>query len=88
VSRRHRRGRAGRGLPGARQQARPRGRQTRCRCDPAGVRRRVSQMRRPMLPSPPKQGLGLRVDLFRGYFCVHFRYGPVTRSPSLRWLCR
>jgi len=25
--------------------------------------------------------LGLR---FRGHFCVHFRYGPMTRSPSLQ----
>ena len=25
---------------------------------------------------------------FRGHLCVHSRYGPVTRSPSLRWLCR
>jgi hypothetical protein len=28
------------------------------------------------------------VPYFRGYHCVHFRYGPGTRSPSLRWLCR
>ena len=25
---------------------------------------------------------------FRGYLCVHSRYGPVTRSPSSRWLRR
>jgi hypothetical protein len=25
---------------------------------------------------------------FRGNLCVHFRYGPMTRSPSHRWLCR
>jgi hypothetical protein len=25
---------------------------------------------------------------FRGHFWVHFRCSPVTRSPSLRWLCR
>ncbi len=25
---------------------------------------------------------------FRGHLCVHFRYGPVTRSPSHGWLCR
>jgi len=24
----------------------------------------------------------------RGYLCVHFRYGPVTRWPSRRWRCR
>ena len=29
-----------------------------------------ASLRRPMLPSPPKQGLGLRIDLFRGYLCV------------------
>ena len=25
---------------------------------------------------------------FRGYLCVHSRYGPATRSPSFRWLRR
>ena len=25
---------------------------------------------------------------FRGHRWVYFRYGPVTRSPSLRWLCQ
>src|SRR6516165_8937760 len=25
---------------------------------------------------------------FRGHLRVHLRYGPVTRSPSLRWLCQ
>ncbi len=25
---------------------------------------------------------------FRGHLCVHFRYGPVTRSPSRGWLYR
>ena len=25
---------------------------------------------------------------FRGHLCVHFRCGPMTRSPSQRWLCR
>ena len=25
---------------------------------------------------------------FRGHLCVHSRCGPVTRSPSRRWLCR
>jgi len=33
----------------------------------------------------PKQGLGLRIlVLFRGHLWVHFRYGPVTCSPSLK----
>src|SRR6516164_3636064 len=36
-----------------------------------------------MLPSPRKRGLGLRISvLFRGHLWVHFRCGPVTRSPS------
>ena len=25
---------------------------------------------------------------FRGHLCIHFRYGPLTRSPLLQWLCR
>src|SRR5208337_2280111 len=25
---------------------------------------------------------------FRGHLCIHCRYGPLTRSPPLRWLCR
>jgi hypothetical protein len=42
-----------------------------------------------MLPSPRSRGLGLRIFIFfRGYLWVYFRYGPVIRSPSLRWLCR
>ena len=42
-----------------------------------------------MLPSPRTRGLGLRISVFfRGHLWVYFRYGPVTRSPSLRWLCR
>ena len=27
-------------------------------------------------------------SLFRGHLWVHLRYGPVTRSPSRRWLCQ
>ena len=42
-----------------------------------------------MLPSPRSRGLGLRIFVFsRGHLWVYFRYGPVARSPSLRWLCR
>src|SRR5215472_6212614 len=42
-----------------------------------------------MQPSPRTRGLGLRIFVFsRGHLWVYFRYGPVTRSPSLRWLCR
>src|SRR5258707_5803706 len=45
--------------------------------------------RHAMLPSPRRRGLGLQVFiLFRGHFWVHFRCGPVSCSPSLRWLCR
>src|SRR5664279_471232 len=45
-------------------------------------------LRRFMLPSPNRWGLGFRFKEFRGHLWVHFRYGPVTRSPSLRWLCQ
>src|SRR5215475_15133638 len=42
-----------------------------------------------MLPSPHKRGLGLRSSVFcRGHHWVHFRCGPVTRSPSRGWLRR
>ena len=42
-----------------------------------------------MLPSPRTRGLGLRIFvLFRGHLWVYLRCGPVTRSPSFRWLCR
>src|SRR5215472_16739960 len=42
-----------------------------------------------MQPSPRTRGLGLRIFVFsRGHLWVYFRYGPVTRSPSLQWLCR
>src|SRR5215467_465856 len=44
--------------------------------------------RRSMLPSPYQRGLGLCGKKFRGHLCVHFRYGPMTRSPSPGWLCR
>ena len=32
--------------------------------------------------------LGLRSHLCRGHLWVHLRCGPVTRSPSRRWLCQ
>ena len=41
-----------------------------------------------MLPSPRWRGLGLRSNFCRGHLWVHFRCGPVTRSPSLGRLCR
>src|SRR5271155_1932810 len=37
------------------------------------------RFRLPMLPSPSGWGLGLRGSHFRGHFCVHCCYGPVTR---------
>ena len=39
-------------------------------------------------PSPHQGELGLRGARFRGHLCVHFRYGPMTRSPSKGWLCQ
>ena len=41
-----------------------------------------------MLPSPEQRKLGLRRNKFRGHLWVHLRCGPVTRSPSYRWLCQ
>src|SRR5947199_8435073 len=41
-----------------------------------------------MLPSPDHSGLGLRGNSYRGHLWVHFRCGPVTRSPSQGRLCR
>ena len=37
---------------------------------------------------PAATGSASGASPFRGHTCVHFRYGPMTRSPSLRWLCR
>ena len=45
-------------------------------------------LRHAMLPSPYHRGLGLRIKFCRGHLWVHFRCGPVTRSPSQGWLCR
>ena len=45
-------------------------------------------LRHAMQPSPDHRGLGLRVNFCRGHLWVHFRCGPVTRSPSQGWLCR
>jgi hypothetical protein len=45
-------------------------------------------LRRSMLPSPPNRGFGLWISDFRGHLCVHFRYSPMTCSPSHGWLCR
>jgi hypothetical protein len=52
-------------------------------CPAASVRLRPA-----MLPSPVTRGLGHWSSTFRGHLCLYFRYGPTTRSPSLRWLCR
>src|SRR5215813_8171419 len=47
-----------------------------------------ARLRRPMLPSRSHRPLGLRGLDVAGPPHVHLRYGPVTRSPSLGWLCR
>ena len=59
------------------------------RSHPAGAVRRLSQT----APSHaafalPVAGSASGALHFRGHLCVHFRYSPVTRSPSQRWLCR
>jgi hypothetical protein len=41
-----------------------------------------------MQPSPDHRGLGLRSNSYRGHLWVHFRCGPVTRSPPRGRLCR
>ena len=56
---------------------------------PAEVPYRLVSPRHVIPPSPRTSGLGLRISVFfRGHLWVYFRYGPVTRPPSLRWLCR
>src|SRR5262249_1742805 len=45
-------------------------------------------LRRSILPSLYDRELGLWGLAFRGHLCVHFRYSPMTRSPSHGWLCR
>src|SRR2546422_10672900 len=47
-----------------------------------------ARLRRPVLPSRSDRPLGLRGLDLSGPAHVHLRYGPVTRSPSVRWLCR
>ena len=37
---------------------------------------------------PSSTGSASGACVFRGHLCVHLRYGPVTRSPSFRWLRR
>ena len=44
-------------------------------------------LRRSMLPSLYDRELGLWGLAFRGHLCIHFRYSPMTRSPSQGWLC-
>ena len=56
---------------------------------PARAYRRIGQfVQRSILPSPPQCGFGLWVLGFRGHLCVHFRYSPMTCSPSQGWLCQ
>src|SRR5437016_3130681 len=45
-------------------------------------------LQRSVLPSLPNSEFGLWTLGFRGHLCVHFRYRPMTCSPSLGWLCR
>jgi hypothetical protein len=45
-------------------------------------------LRRSMLPSHPNRGFGLWISDSRGHLRVHFRYSPMTCSPSHGWLCR
>ncbi len=59
------------------------------RYHPAGAERRISQI------AAPHAVFALRIRArppglshFRGHFCVHSRYGPVTRSPSRGWFRR
>jgi hypothetical protein len=47
-----------------------------------------ASLRRPMLPSRSSCTLGLRGSALSRPSRVHLRYGPVTRSPSSRWLRR
>src|SRR4029450_9207834 len=61
------------------------------RCSRGGLDRAASppaRPRRPVLPSRGNPPLGLQGSDLSGPPHVHLRYGPVTRSPSLRWLCR
>jgi hypothetical protein len=37
---------------------------------------------------PPVAGSASGAHHFRGHLCVHSRYGPMTRSPSHRWVGR
>jgi len=41
-----------------------------------------------MLPSSSSEDFGLWGDYFSRLLCVYFRYGPMTCSPSWRWLCQ
>ena len=43
---------------------------------------------RPCCLHPRKEGSASGVLVFRGHLWVHFRYGPVTCSPSQGWLCQ
>ena len=37
---------------------------------------------------PTETDSASRASDYRGYLCVHSRYGPVTRRPPLRWPCQ
>ena len=56
-----------------------------CRYYPARVARRSSQIcDAPCCLRPTAEGSTSGASHFRGHFCVHFRYGPMARSPSLK----
>src|SRR5439155_13455152 len=46
------------------------------------------RLRRSILPSPYGCGLGPWGSALSRPPCVHFRYGPMTRSPPHGWSCR
>jgi hypothetical protein len=56
-----------------------------CRYYPARVARRSSQIcDGPCCLRPTVGGSTSGASHFRGHFCVHFRYGPMARSPPLK----
>ena len=52
------------------------------------VLRHRSECRRPCCLRPGPRGSAFGEHFFRGHWWVHLRYGPVTRSPSQKWLGR
>ena len=52
------------------------------------VLRHRSECRRSCCLRPGPKGSAFGSYSSRGHWWVHLRYGPVTRSPSRRWLCQ